>query len=90
VLTALDAGLESKELKLVDVIESLAEYLNHDDAPLRAKSTEDSSNSPINILTSAAMSFLAEMLQAMAPKVLSLQQSKFSYFVWLCFPPHPS
>src|SRR5215469_13854190 len=59
-----DVGLESKELKLVDVIESLGEYLNHNDAPLRAKSTEDSSSSPINILTSIAMSYIAEVLQA--------------------------
>lgn len=31
-------GLESKELKLVELIESLGEYLNHDDSALRAKS----------------------------------------------------
>lgn len=31
-------GLETKELKLVEVIESLGEYLNHDESEFRAKS----------------------------------------------------
>lgn len=33
------AGLESKELKLLQLIESLGEYLNNDEAAIRTKST---------------------------------------------------
>jgi DNA repair/transcription protein MET18/MMS19 len=33
-----DVELESKELKLLDLIQSLGEYLNHEEAPLRGKS----------------------------------------------------
>lgn len=35
--------LQSKDLKLVSLIESLGEYLNNDDAKIRAKSTRSSS-----------------------------------------------
>ncbi|KIW07731.1 uncharacterized protein PV09_01661 [Verruconis gallopava] len=50
--------LEAKELKLLDLIESIGEYLNNDDAAIRAKT----------------LSYLAEILQFMPPKVLSVQQ----------------
>ncbi|KAK5171553.1 hypothetical protein LTR04_001809 [Oleoguttula sp. CCFEE 6159] len=50
--------LESKELKLVDLIESLGEYLNNEEASLRSKS----------------MAYLSEVLGAVPLKVLSRQQ----------------
>lgn len=37
-------GLQSKDLKLVALIESLGEYLNNDDAKIRAKSAHHSTS----------------------------------------------
>ncbi|KAF2836464.1 ARM repeat-containing protein [Patellaria atrata CBS 101060] len=50
--------LESKELKLIDLIESLGEYLNSEDGSIRAKT----------------ISYLSEVLTAVPNKVLSGQQ----------------
>ncbi|KAF2756741.1 MMS19 nucleotide excision repair protein-like protein [Pseudovirgaria hyperparasitica] len=50
--------LQNKQLKLIDLIESLAEYINNDEPATRGRT----------------MSYLAEVLEAMPPKVLSLQQ----------------
>ncbi|KAF2435629.1 ARM repeat-containing protein [Tothia fuscella] len=50
--------LANKQLKLLDLIQSLAEYLNNDEGPIRGKT----------------MSYLAEVLQAVPPKLLSGQQ----------------
>ncbi|GME25419.1 DNA repair transcription protein [Neofusicoccum parvum] len=49
--------LESKKLKLLELIESLGEYLNSDDGPTRAK----------------AMAYLADVLSATPPKVFTRQ-----------------
>ena len=40
-------GLESKELKLVELIESLGEYLNNDDVTIRTRSVAFTINSTI-------------------------------------------
>lgn len=53
--------LESKELKLIDLITSLEEYINNkDDAAIRAKS----------------VTYLADTLEAVSPRVLSLQERR--------------
>lgn len=50
--------LASGELKLVALIENAGEYINHEDASLRVKS----------------LAYLADVLEQVAPKVLSGQQ----------------
>ena len=70
-----NTGLETKELKLIEIIESLGEYLNHEESSLRAKSKR-LSNIPTQWSDCVAMSYLAEVLQATPSKVLTLQQSK--------------
>ena len=50
--------LERKELKLVALIESIGEYINNEDATLRSNS----------------LAYLADVLSAVPPRVLTLQQ----------------
>jgi hypothetical protein len=69
--------LERKELKLLDLIQSLGEYLNHEEAPLRGKGTcLCIPNSQRRTNRCVAMSYVAEVLQAIPPKVLTGQQSR--------------
>lgn len=50
--------LERKELKLVALIESIGEYINHEEAHLRSRS----------------LAFLADVLSSVPPRVLTGQQ----------------
>lgn len=76
--------LESKELKLLDLIQSLGEYLNNDDGPIRGKSMAMSH--AFVILRGAdnglAMSYLADVLQNVPQKVLSVQQSQLFQYLF--------
>lgn len=51
-------GLENKDTTLIDVVQSLGEYINDEDAIIRGK----------------AVSYLTAVLQALPPKLLSRQQ----------------
>lgn len=52
------AALANGDLKLVELIENAGEYINHEDATMRIKS----------------LSYLADVLEQVAPKVLKGQQ----------------
>lgn len=69
--------LESKQLKLVDLIQSLGEYLNNEEAALRIKSMDYTSINKGNSTAdkTKALAYLAEVLAALPTKVLSRQQS---------------
>jgi hypothetical protein len=82
IINFLGTELETKELKLLDLIQSLGEYLNSDEGPIRGKSM----GSFVAIMSRGAdeiiaMSYLADVLQAIPLKVLSVQQSKPFQFI---------
>lgn len=54
----IEEDVENKQTTLVDVVQSLGEYVNDDDAILRGK----------------AVSYLAAVIKALPPKLLSRQQ----------------
>ncbi len=70
--------LERKDVKLVDVIQSLGEYLSNEDGAIRTKSTVIKPLLHVQIAKLhvwIAMAYLSEVLTAVPPKVLSRQQS---------------
>ena len=75
------AGLESKELKLLDLVQAPGDYINSDDSSNRIKCTylHEAMDSIGCWHVLAAASYLADVISAVPPRVLSLQQSKFEW-----------
>ncbi|KAI9788460.1 MAG: hypothetical protein M1816_006896 [Peltula sp. TS41687] len=68
-------SLESKGTKLVDVVQSLGEYLTDEDATIRAKGSSFQRNVYlVRMLTVPAVAYFAGVLSALDPKFLSRQQ----------------
>lgn len=78
-------ALQSKDVKLVQLIESLGEYLTHEDPKVRDRSKTSRLSLNRAVLTSSAMSYLSEVLAATPSKVLSLQQRNSVFlFEYMC------
>ncbi|KAI9720708.1 MAG: hypothetical protein M1828_005588 [Chrysothrix sp. TS-e1954] len=69
-----DIELESKQLKLVDLIQNLGEYLNSQDASTRSRSTSWTHDGQGSQLMESAMAYLADVLTLLPQKTLSRQQ----------------
>lgn len=69
-------GLESKDLKLLELVEALGDYINSDESADRVKgSLLFMLHIKANLINCEAVSYLADVISAVPPRVLSLQQS---------------
>lgn len=75
-LTNQGLGLESKDLKLLELVEALGDYINSDESADRVRGNLlPVSHIQAILIIREAVSYLADVISAVPPRVLSLQQS---------------